>query len=183
MDRPLLLLRPRRRAVNEKRGGSGDPLQGVGGCPTLREEADVRWHTMCLSSDALEQCIDDYSRDRDIQPNRKSPSRDAPVELELTAKPKPKASQDERQRHHRKPHMADQYEKVDRADPTAAWKPGIAMEVVIDDIRHQKQCREHRCGQHEPLVCDSISTADVDVPKYQAQRAHGIERCVGGGER
>ena len=47
----------------------------------------------------------------------------------------------------------------------------------------RNSAEKHRCGQHESLMNGSIAAADVDVAEHQAERAQGIERSVGGGQR
>ena len=87
---------------------------------------------------AFQHNVDNYSGDRNIQPNRKRPSGDSPVDLKLIAQGKPKCSQNERKRNHREPDMGNQNEKVYRADPPVTRKYRVSVEKVVSHIRRQK---------------------------------------------
>src|SRR3954467_7878235 len=78
--------------------------------------------------------------------------------------------------------MGDQNKKIDRADPTMAWKSRVAVKIVVGNVAHQEQCRKDCGRQHKAHLPDPVPSANVDIAEDQANSAPCVETRISRGQ-
>jgi len=85
--------------------------------------------------DLVKHKINDHSRDRNIQPDRQSDSRDAPVANKVVTKRPVESKKHKRHYHHSEDGVARQDREVDWTDNARSLETCRAVVVVIREIR------------------------------------------------
>lgn len=122
------------------------------------------------------------SRDRNVEPERKSPAGDGAMAVKTLAQ-RPDQSDDHQGNDRGGQHnVRNQNRKVDRPRPSGALKSHRADMRVVIEIRDQKHCRcNHRCNHRRVMGSDS-TLADEPSAHEQEDGAGSIQGGVHGRE-
>ena len=131
----------------------------------------------------VEKKVNEDAGDGNVEPQRKSPARNAAVELEL--RPQGAAGGDENKwnNDNSENHMADEDAEINRADPAVSEKWHGADSEMVDDVGDEKGSAADESSGHAGTVDGDASLADGDIAAEQAESATGVERGVEGGMR
>src|SRR5260221_13170834 len=130
------------------------------------------------SSIGREHGVDDDAGDRDVEPNWKSESGQAPVRGKATAEREEKSDENHRQGHDRETDVRDEQRKVEITNRALALKTHVAVEGVIGDVGdEEKGGKDKRCEHGRPVLADALN-ADETETGDEGDGGEGIEQCV-----
>lgn len=89
----------------------------------------------------IEHNVNNDTRDRNVEPERKGPARDPPVPIKIAARRTIDGHHNQWDDYYGQNDMADQNHEVKRTDSSLPWKRRIAMVVVIGEIRSEEYHR------------------------------------------
>ena len=144
-----------------------------------RDAGLLMWLETIGSRIGPEKKEDEHAGDRDVEPDREGVARDLFVGLKLGTGRVVERGENQGQGDNGQHDVADQDEKIQQPNRSLSRKGRIAMKMVIDDITHQKEDREHERGQHAAYMPVPVAALDIDKPADQTAGAQGIEAGVG----
>jgi hypothetical protein len=130
------------------------------------------------SSIGREHGVDDDAGDRDVEPNWKSESGQAPVRGKATAEREEKSDENHRQGHDRETDVRDEQRKVEITNRALALKTHVAVEGVIGDVGdEEKGGKDKRCEHGRPVLADALN-ADETETGDEGNGGECVEKCV-----
>jgi hypothetical protein len=139
---------------------------------TVAREASV------ASSVGREHGVDDDPADRDVEPNWKSESGQAPMRGKAAAEREEKSDEYHRKGHNRETDVRDEQREVDVTNRTLALKTHVAVEGVIGDIGDEEKGRKDKRREHgRPVLADALNSDETETSD-EGDGGQGIEQCV-----
>ena len=130
------------------------------------------------SSIGREHGVDDDAGDRDVEPNRKSESGQAPVRGKAAAERKEKSNENHRQGHDRETDVRDEQREVDVSNRTLALKTRVTVEGVIGDIGHEEKGGKDKRREHgRPVLADALGANEAETDD-EGDGGEGVEQGV-----
>lgn len=123
----------------------------------------------------VEHEVDEHTRRRDIEPERKCPTSNSFVALKVTAQSPVKSHQSHRHYHRRQNGVREQDGKVNRANPTCPGELGSANLRVINQVTEQKQSGSDHRTKHARFVGFDVAFSDKSIAEKQKASACGVQ--------
>jgi hypothetical protein len=130
------------------------------------------------SSIGREHGVDDDAADRDIEPNRKRESGQAPVRGKATAEREEKSDENHRKGHDRETDVRDEQREVDLTNRALALKAHVAVEGVIGDVGDEEKGGKDKRREHGRPVLADVLNADETETGDEGDGGEGVEQSV-----
>src|SRR5215216_4496664 len=127
--------------------------------------------------------VDDYARDRYVEPHWKSPARNSQMARELAAKSAGERHDDEGHDYCRENRVRNQNREVERFDPPCSWKASRPVMVVINQVRNQKENRTANRRDHAGAMSVDALLPYKEKPREYTYCARCIQNRIKRGEQ
>src|ERR1043165_3284240 len=127
---------------------------------------------------SVEHQVDDDARDRDVEPERVSPARDAPVAQVVAAQRTPERDEDERHNARGQRDVRDENREIERAHEALPLEAYRAVLRVIDDVRDEEEARDGERRKHASAVRVDPSARDEVEARDEQDEARGVQGRV-----